>query len=118
MVRLIDAYRFGTIVVNGKRYTSDVLILPEKVMDDWRRREGHRLHVDDLKEVLNAEPKPESLIVGTGYFGLMKVLSEVEESLRTRRIGFVAQRTKQACQTFNDLLKSRRRAVAALHLAC
>jgi len=118
VVRLIDSYRFGTIVVSGKSWTSDVIILPDRVIDGWQRRGGHRLYVEDLKDALNAEPRPESLVVGTGYLGLMKVSTEVEEALRTRRIGFMAQRTKQACKTFNDLLKSGRRAVAALHLTC
>ncbi|RLI30667.1 hypothetical protein DRO48_02760, partial [Candidatus Bathyarchaeota archaeon] len=45
----IEAYGFGYIVVDGKRYTSDVIIFPDRVMDGWWRKEGHRLYVDDLK---------------------------------------------------------------------
>ncbi|MEM3578264.1 MAG: Mth938-like domain-containing protein [Candidatus Bathyarchaeia archaeon] len=29
---MIDSYDFGVIVVNGKRYTSDVIIFPERVL--------------------------------------------------------------------------------------
>ena len=118
MIQLIDSYRFGTVVVSERSWTSDVIIFPDRVIDGWQRREGHRLYVEDLKDALNAESRPKSLVVGTGHLGLMKVSSEVEEALRTRRVGFMAQRAKQACQTFNDLLKSGRRAVAALHLTC
>jgi len=115
---LIDSYKFGTIVINGKGYTSDVIIFPDRVLDGWWRKEGHNLYVEDLKEVLNAEPKPEVLVVGTGYSGFMKVSNEVVEELRSRRIKIMAQPTKQACQTFNELLKSGRRVVAAFHLTC
>lgn len=115
---MIDSYRFGMIVVNGRRYKSDVIIFPDRVFDGWWRKEGHRLHVDDLKEVLNAEPKPEVLVVGTGFLGVMKVSNEVEEALRSKRIEIIAQPTKRACQTFNELLKSGRRVVAAFHLTC
>ncbi len=76
------------------------------------------MYIDDLTKVLNAEPKPELLIVGTGYLGLMKVSNELEEALMARRMEFMAQRTKQACRTFDDLLKSGLRAVAAPHLTC
>jgi len=115
---LIDSYEFGAMVINGKRYTSDVVIFPDRVLDGWWRREGHRLYVEDLKEVLGAEPTPEVLVVGTGYSGLMKVSPGVEEALRGSGIELIAQPTKQACQTFNELLKSGRRVVAAFHLTC
>ena len=115
---MIDSYEFFRIVVNGRRHTSDVIIFLDRVIDGWWRREGHRLYIDDLTKVLNAELKPELLIVGTGYLGLMKVSNELEEALMARRMEFMAQRTKQACRTFNDLLKSGLRVVAALHLTC
>ena len=115
---MIDSYEFGTMVINGKRYVSDVIVFPDRVLDGWWRKGGHRLHIDDLKEVLNAEPQPEVLVIGTGYSGLMKVSNDVEEALRSRGIQITVQPTEQACQTLNKLLKSGRRAVAAFHLTC
>lgn len=115
---MIDSYDFGTIVIRGKRYRSDVIIFPDRVLDGWRRSEGHRLHIEDLKEVLNAEPQLEVFIVGTGFSGLMKVSDDVQELLRSRGINLIAQPTKQACQTFNELWKTGRRVVSAFHLTC
>jgi len=115
---LIDSYEFGTIVINGKRYTSDVIVFPERVIDGWWRREGHRLCVEDLKETLRSEPKPEVLVVGTGYYGLVKVSPEVENTLKSHGIELLAQPTREACQTFNKLLKSNRRVAGAFHLTC
>lgn len=115
---MIDSYEFGVIIINGKRYTSDVIIFPDHVVDDWWRREGHKLHVEDLKEVLNVEPKPKVLVVGTGYYGLMKVSSEVESALKYHGIELVVQPTREACRAFNELLKSNRRVAAAFHLTC
>lgn len=115
---MIDSYEFGTIMINGKRYASDVIVFPDRVLDGWWRKGGHRLHIDDLKEVLNAEPQPEVLVIGTGYSGLMKVSNEVEETLRSRGIQIIVQPTEQACQTLNKLSKSGRRVVAAFHLTC
>jgi len=115
---LIDSYEFGMVVIDGKRHASDVIVFPDRVLDGWWRRGGHRLHIDDLKEVLNAEIQPEVLVIGTGYSGLMKVSNEVEEALRSRGIQVTVQPTEQACQTLNRLLKSGRRVVAAFHLTC
>ncbi len=115
---MIEFYGFGSIVINGKKYTSDVIVFPERVIDDWWRKEGHRIYVDDLKEILNCEPKPEMLVVGTGYYGIVKISPEVETILKSQKIELVTQPTKKACQTFNKLLKSSRRVVGAFHLTC
>jgi hypothetical protein len=115
---MIDSYEFGSIVIDGKRYTSDVIVFPEKVIDSWWRKEGHRLCVEDLAEILGSESKPEVLVVGTGYYGIMKISVEVENTLKSRGVELVAQPTDEACQTLNRLWKSGRRVVGAFHLTC
>ena len=115
---LIESYEFGAIVINGKRYTSDVIVLPERVIDSWWRKEGHKVHIEDLEEILNHEPKPEVLVVGTGYYGLVKVSPEVGNTLKSHGIDLVAQPTREACQTFNGFLKSDKRVAGAFHITC
>ena len=78
----IDSYRFGEIVINGKKYSSDVLIFPDRVRDNWWRKTGHELRLEDIAEVITENP--EVLVVGTGASGLMKVLSEVEQAAQAR----------------------------------
>ncbi len=112
---MIDSYDFGRIVINGKRYNSDLIVFSDKVREGWWRKEGHRLHVEDLKDVLEA--KPEVLVVGTGYSGLMRVPPETRGYVESEGIEFIAQKTAEACETFNRLVKSRK-VVAALHLTC
>ena len=112
---MIDSYDFGRIVINGKRYSSDLIVFSDKVRDGWWRKEGHRLHVEDLKDVL--EVKPEVLVVGTGYSGLMRIPPETRKYVESEGIEFIAQKTAEACETFNRLVKSRK-VVAALHLTC
>jgi hypothetical protein len=112
---MIDSYEFGRIVINGKRYDSDLIVFSDKVRSGWWRKEGHRLHVEDLKEVL--EVKPEVLVVGTGYSGLMTVPPETRKYIESKGIELMVQKTTEACETFNRLGKSRK-VVAALHLTC
>ena len=115
IMNTIDSYQFGQIVVNGKRYSSDVIIFPDRVKDSWWRKSGHQLCLDDIAEVI-AE-KPEVLIVGTGASGLVRVLPEVKQSLEARGIKLIAEPTSEACNTYNQLCQSQR-VVAALHLTC
>jgi len=53
----IDSYRFGHLVVDGQPHTKDLIILPDKVIAGWWRKQGHTLLPDDLEEVL-AVPEP------------------------------------------------------------
>lgn len=112
---MIDSYEFGRIVINGKRYSNDLILFFDKVKDGWWRKEGHLLHVEDLKDVLEVEP--EVLVVGTGYSGLMAVSLETRKYVESKGIELIAQKTKEACETFNRLVKSRK-VVAVLHLTC
>lgn len=118
VLRLIDSYDFGSIVINRKRYTSDVIVFPEQVIEGWWRRIGHGLCVEDLKEILNRKPKPRVLVVGTGYYGRVKIPSEVKEKLQIHGIELVAQPTLEACHTFNEFLKSGKKVAGAFHLTC
>jgi hypothetical protein len=40
MARLED-YRFGRVTVNGSVETRDLIVLPDRVVTNWWRREGH-----------------------------------------------------------------------------
>jgi len=114
-MNIIDSYQFGLIVVNGESYTSDVLIFPDRVKDNWRRRTSHQLHLDELSEALSE--MPEVLIVGTGAADLVKVLPEVKQSLEALGIKLIVEPTDEACNIYNQLCQSQQ-VVAALHLTC
>ena len=114
-MNVIDSYQFGLIVVNGKKYTSDVIIFPDRVRDNWRRKTGHQLCLDDIAEVLTENP--EVLVVGTGASALMEVLPEAQQAVDARGIELIAEATDKACNTYNQLCQSQK-VVAALHLTC
>ncbi len=111
----IDSYHFGEIVVSGKKYSSDVVIFPDRVSDNWWRKTGHQLCVEDIAEVITENP--EVLVVGTGASELMRVLSEVEQAAQAQGIKLIMETTAKACQTYNQLSRSQR-LVAALHITC
>ncbi len=111
----IESYRFGHLVVDGQAHTEDLILLPDRVVADWWRKQGHALHPTDLEAVFEASP--EILVVGQGAYGRMDVTSEARQALQTAGIELVAQPTKQACQTYNEM-RGLRPVAAALHLTC
>ena len=112
---MIESYDFGRIIINGRKFASDVVIFRDRVDGNWWRKERHLLSVEDVREIVDT--KPEILVVGTGFSGLMKIQPETEEYLRSSGIELMAAKTEKACQIYNDLSRSRR-VVAALHLTC
>jgi hypothetical protein len=112
---LIEFYEFGCIKINGTSYFRDLIIFPDRIKENWWRKEGHKLSIEDIEEVI-AE-KPEVFIVGTGYYGYMKVLQEVFEKLNSLGIVLIVEKTKKACEIFNNIYKTKK-TVAALHLTC
>jgi len=111
----INSYRFGEIVIDGKEYTSDVIIFKDSVKANWWRAEGHSLCIDDLKEVF--KKKPEMLIVGTGKMGVMDVPQNVVDYVTNQGIKIMICMTDEACERFNEMIKEYN-VVAALHLTC
>jgi hypothetical protein len=110
---MIDSYDFGRIIIDGRKFASDVVIFQDRINGNWWRKQGHLLSVDDVKEIVDT--KPEVLVVGTGYSGFMKIHPQTEKYLRSIGIELIAAKTEKACKIYNDLSKSRR-AVAAFHL--
>jgi hypothetical protein len=113
---MIDSYRFGCICINGKVYAKDVIICSDKVQDNWWRKEGHKLAVDDIRDVVERE-NPSTLVVGTGKFGVMHVLPETKVFLEEKKVHLIVQTTDQACETFNNLVKMEK-VVGTFHLTC
>ncbi|MFQ6127283.1 MAG: Mth938-like domain-containing protein [Thermoplasmata archaeon] len=114
-MEMIDSYEFGRIVIDGREFRSDVIIDANGVDANWWRKEGHALCVEDLQTILKRHPK--TLIVGTGYSGLVKVRPEVIKKLESSGIQLIVERTTEACREYNERAESEG-VVAALHLTC
>ncbi len=112
----IDSYSFGHIVINGKAYASDVIIYGDRVDASWWRKEGHRLLPDDLADVLST--RPDILIVGTGYAGMMAVPKTTREQIASYGIDVKVERTGRAVDLYNALQEQKKQVVAALHITC
>lgn len=112
---MIDNYKFGMMVVDGKEYTADLIILPERVIPSWWRKEGHSLCLEDLADIINENI--EALVIGTGFLGLMKVRPEVRATFQAKGIILLAEKTSHAVETFNKFALQKRTA-GAFHLTC
>ena len=112
----IDEYQFGRMVVDGKAYRKDLILLPDGVRAEWWREEGHSLSRTDLEDVFEA--KPEVLVVGTGAQGVMGVPPEARRLLEEAGIRVIIERTGAAVGRYNALAAGGTRVAGAFHLTC
>ena len=113
----IDSYSFGGIRIGGLDYPKDVVILQGVVRCPWwRAAGGHVYAVDDLEGLIAAAP--EVVVLGTGYFGRVRVLDETLEALTKAGSEVVVEKTGAAVDSFNRLSAEGRDVAAALHLTC
>jgi len=113
---MIDSFSFGTMTIDGRRFTSDLIIFPDgRVRDSWWRNRGHVLSVGDIADLLGMAPK--ILIAGTGVNGLMKPEKGLDGYLVERGIELMIGPNDKAVQWFNE-----RHAAggvgACFHLSC
>lgn len=111
----IESYSFGKMVIDGKTFTSDLILYPDRIHASWRREEGHLLQIQDLTDILDAYPA--WLIIGTGAMGVMKVPPELREQLENKGIQLHVARTGKAVKFFNNL-DTLHPVIAAFHLTC
>jgi len=111
----IEEYGFGSMTINGKDYKNDVIILPDKIISDWWRKEGHKLHLEDLEFFQDYTPKV--IVVGCGYNGLMKITREVRDYCTRNNIELLEENSRRAVKVFNDM-SGNPDVVGAFHLTC
>ena len=114
--RLVE---FGEIEVEKQRYEYDVVIEAGKVR---KRKKGPSKRYRDQAghTPLSIEEKipwgGNQLIVGTGAYGRLPVMPEVQEEARQRGIKLVVVPTEEACQLLSNLQSED--AFAILHTTC
>jgi hypothetical protein len=116
----IDSLDFGSITIDGKTFTTDVLVFPDgRVQDQWWRAQGHVLSREDLAPLIKAQA--EEIIVGTGIHGRMRPVAGLETALAAQGVRLTALPNAEARQRYNQRLKQRgqgQQPAACFHLTC
>lgn len=112
---MIDLYSFGKMEIQEQVYTKDLIILPDKIISPWWRVSGHKIIMKDLLDVFAY--KFEILVIGTGYYGLVKIDQEVYEQAEKKDFSIITAKTSKAVKLFNEnqLTKT---TIGAFHLTC
>lgn len=101
----------GWVRVGQVEYRTNIVLLPDAVIEGWAPRGFRALQEPDFAALL--AHAPEMVLLGTGrrqQFAHPRLL----RSLAAARVGVEAMDTRAACRTFNILVAEDRRVAAAL----
>lgn len=113
---MIDLFGFGSMAIDGRKYTSDLIIFPDgHVRDGWWRSRGHVLTRTDVHTLVEAGS--EMIIAGTGIYGRMQPEPGLEKTLGKLGIEFMAGPNDQAVTWFNNRVLTTKMG-ACFHLSC
>lgn len=112
---MIDDYHFGSITINGKTFTSDIILHGDSLINDsWWRKEGHSMSIEDLKELPD---QFEVLVIGSGASGCCEVPDETVAHFKEKG-DVIVRMTEEATKKYNQLLAEDKDVIGAFHLTC
>lgn len=116
----IDSFNFGFIVVDGKQYVCDVLILPDGVVTkrepSGRRLGSHTISRSEIENLYRAQP--DVILVGCGTSWLARLSEDAEAYLQETNLNPVILPSSLAVKTFNQLVGEGKRVAALIHITC
>ena len=110
---LITGYGADFVEINRQRYTSNLIVMADKLILDWQATDFVSLTASHFVQLI--ELKPEVVLLGTGekhQFLHPKITQHLTES----DIPIECMTTAAACRTYNILMSEGRNVVAALIL--
>ena len=112
---MVTAYGDGYVAINGRRHTGSIVVLPERLIEDWVVPAFDALTEADFRRIAEicAETHVDILLFGTGThqrFPQPTLLRPLIEA----RVGIEIMDTHAACRTYNILMAEDRSVAAAL----
>lgn len=116
----VEAFKFGSIIVDGKKYRRDVLLFPDGTMRDRKRgfwRFGsHSIKKEEVEELIKASP--DIVVFGKGVYSRAKLSSDALRSLKESKAELIILPSKEAVLKVNELLDANKRLAALIHITC
>ncbi|AEE15018.1 protein of unknown function DUF498 [Thermodesulfobium narugense DSM 14796] len=116
---MINFYKFGSIEINGKEYTKDLIFTKDEILVyPWWRKEGHVFSLSDIESILNKVENVTHIICGTGAYGMVRVEDNLIKYFKDAKKEVLVYNTKKAADKFNELISNNHSPIALFHLTC
>ena len=111
---------FGAITIDGQTYHHDVLIRLDGEVTKRKKKlskrvygTSHTLSLDEARYIY--EEGVETMIIGTGHFGRVKLSDEASQFFEARDLKVILETTPKAIELWND---TEGRLIGLYHVTC
>ena len=115
-----DSFSFGSIVVDGRKYRKDLILLPDGTV---KQRPGgfwmfgdHNIKKEEIEELQKAGA--ESAIVGIGTSSKASVSDETKQYTQEANLELSILPSRDAVEKWNQLLSQGKKVAALIHITC
>ena len=108
---LITGYSAGFVEINRQRYSTNLIVMADKLLIDWQATDFASLTAAHFVQILAL--KPEVVILGTGEKHQF-LHPKTVQNLTDNGVPLECMTTAAACRTYNILMSEGRNVVAAL----
>ncbi|MBA4141767.1 MAG: Mth938-like domain-containing protein [Nitrosospira sp.] len=108
---MFTGYGAGYVAVNQTRYEQSLIVLPDRIIENWEAKTFDHLTMEHFDFVLSLES--EMVLLGTGAV-LRFPHPELTRKLTRSGIGIEVMDTAAACRTYNILTAEGRQVAAVL----
>lgn len=110
----INSTKFGEVEIDNKTYYSDVIVWWNGDVELTEKK--HILEVDDVTPFI--KKKAETVVIGTGQHGGVRLLPEVKQVLENKKIKLFVETSPNAIEIFNSFAATGKKVVAWVHTTC
>ncbi|MDQ3187047.1 MAG: Mth938-like domain-containing protein [Pseudomonadota bacterium] len=108
---MFTGYGSGYVAVNRTRYERNLIVLPDRIIENWGAETFEQLTAEHFEFLLPFQP--EMVLFGTGV-ALRFPHPSLTKTLIASKIGVEVMDTSAVCRTYNILTAEGRRVAAAL----
>lgn len=112
--KIFTGYDDDHVMINHERHEKNVMLLPDRIIDNWPVSSIASLTINDFEVVFPFQP--EIILLGTGnqhQFPDHQLMNQI----MLKGIGIEVMDTKAVCRTYNILAEEGRYIAAAVYFA-
>lgn len=120
---MIEEYKYGRIIIDGKAYNSDIFLDWNSRIFNWEKSDSHLIKPGDVMDALNMNP--EVIVIGNGEDGEAVIAQETQDLISGKGIKLIIDKTREAIKTFNILKENsleeegrQAKVIGLFHLTC
>lgn len=108
---LITGYDQGWVEINRQRYTNNLILLPNQLIENWEALTFENIQISHFEKI--AALTPDVVLLGTGVKHRF-IHPKLTTCLTTIGISLECMSTSAACRTYNILMGEGRNVAVAL----